>query len=614
MLITLPCMFRLDRGANLQTDGSIEFAVWAPAVKQVSVEDAHSGSEVLLLDAAGGGVHRGVLAPDRAISDYYYRLDRDTKRSDPVSRLLPEGVFGPTRLVDPNSFQWSDDGWRGVPLGELVVYEVHIGTASAAGDFSGLIALLPYLKELGITALELMPVAQFPGRRNWGYDGINAYAVQNTYGGPEGLRKLVDAAHADKISVLLDVVYNHMGPEGNFLADFGPYFTERHHTPWGSAINFDDAECDEVRRYFIDNALYWLSEYHLDGLRLDAVHAIYDFGALHILEELKLHTAALEKETGRRAHIIAESDLNDPRIIRGREKGGYGLDAQWNDDFHHAVVSRIARREGGYFRDYTGPQCIKKALAENFVLAGDYSSYRRRRHGASAADLPPSKFVAFIQNHDQVGNPSQGERLFAAVGLRQHCLATSLLLLSPFVPLIFMGEEYGEDNPFFYFVDHNSEELLRAVREGRRREFQGFEWQGQFADPGAEETFLRSKPHFEKRFEGRHAQLYALYRDLISLRRSSACFSSPERRIEVLDTKPPELLHTRLSSADDKLEMFFNLSDEAVELPAAARNSELLFSSAEYCDDGRSRPQEADAREILQTLSGFAAVCLRERR
>ncbi|MGH7823102.1 MAG: malto-oligosyltrehalose trehalohydrolase, partial [Candidatus Binatia bacterium] len=360
----------------------------------------------------------------------------------------------PSRIVDPGAFRWSDDAWRGVELGGLVFYELHVGTFSGAGSFDGVLERLGDLASLGITAIELMPVAEFPGTRNWGYDGVHPYAPHDAYGGPEGLKRLVDAAHRAGLAVVLDVVYNHLGPEGNYLAEFGPYFTDRYATPWGDAVNFDGADSDEVRRYFLDNALYWVSEFHLDGLRLDAVHAIYDFSARHILEEIADAVHALAACLGRNLHVIAESDLNDPRLVRPREQGGFALDAQWNDDFHHAVHTALTGERIGYYADFAGIDPVAKVLKDRFALDGRYSRFRRRRHGREARDLSPARFVVFTQNHDHVGNRPRGERLASLVPFEKQKLAAALLLISPYLPLVFMGEEYAESRPFLYFVSH----------------------------------------------------------------------------------------------------------------------------------------------------------------
>jgi maltooligosyltrehalose trehalohydrolase len=508
----------LRYGASLREDGSIRFAVWAPRAERVSVQVVRGPRTGEWPLAAEAGVFEGVVAGLGAGADYVYRLATGAgirERPDPASRFQPRGVHGASRIVDPCAFRWTDGRWRAPDAADLVLYEVHVGTFTAAGTFDGAVAELPALRELGVTAIELMPVGEFPGARNWGYDGVHPYAPQSTYGGPEGLRRLVNAAHGIGLAVVLDVVYNHLGPEGNHLAEFGPYFTDRYRTPWGPAVNFDGPDSDQVRRWVVDNAVYWVTEFHVDGLRLDAVHAIFDCGARHILEEI---AAAVHEEAarlGRRAYVIAESDLNDPRLVRAPERGGHGLDAQWSDDFHHAVHVALTGERDGYYADFGGVAPVAKSLRDRFVYDGRHSAHRRRRHGAPAADLPADRFVVFIQNHDQVGNRAQGDRLATLVPPARRRLAAALLLLSPYVPLLFMGEEYGETNPFLYFVSHGDPDLAAAVRDGRRREFARFTWGGDVPDPQAVETFLRSRLD-RTRADGR---LLALYRDCLRLRR-----------------------------------------------------------------------------------------------
>jgi maltooligosyltrehalose trehalohydrolase len=425
-------------------------------------------------------------------------------------------------VVDPAAFRWTDAAWRGIPMADYIIYELHVGTFTVAGTFDAATRELPRLRALGVTAVEIMPVAQFPGGRNWGYDGVYLYAVQNTYGGSEALKRFVNAAHADGIAVVLDVVYNHVGPEGNYLDTFGPYFTDTYRTPWGRAVNYDGAGSDEVRRLVIDNALYWVTEYHVDALRLDAVHGIFDFGALHVLQELTHAVHEQAARLGRTVVVIGESDLNDPKLIRSPEQGGYGLDAQWSDDFHHAVHAALTGERSGYYADFAGPDMIADALREPFVYAGRYAPSRNRRHGAPSTGIPRERFVVAIQNHDQVGNRAAGERLSALVSAEQLKLAAALLILSPYIPLLFMGEEYGETNPFLYFISHGDAQLAEAVRSGRREEFAAFGWADAVPDPQAEATFTNSRLDRAKLDEPRHQGILELYRDLIALRKQSA--------------------------------------------------------------------------------------------
>ena len=508
----------LARGARLVEDG-VRFEVWAPNARSVTVRvEGDAGEHEHSLERDERGVWSGLVHDARAGSDYRFVLDGDKALPDPVSRHQPAGVHGPSRVVDPHAFEWTDDGWTGIPIAEYAIYELHIGTFSEAGTFDGAIRHLPELAELGVTAVEVMPVAQFPGSRNWGYDGVGLYAVQDSYGGPDGLRRFVDAAHAHGLAVVLDVVYNHLGPEGNYLGAYAPYFTERYCTPWGSAVNYDGADSDEVRAFVIDNARHWITEYHVDALRLDAIHGIFDFGACHILRELAEAVRAEGRRLGREVRVIGESDLNDPRVIRSGA-GGWALDAQWSDDFHHAVHAALTGERSGYYADFGDLGDVQKALRDRFVYDGRFSPHRRRRHGAPARDIPGERFVICLQNHDQVGNRATGDRLSTLVSFDQQKLAAALLLLSPYVPMLFMGEEWGESNPFLYFASHGDESLVEAVRDGRREEFKAFGWGDDVPDPFAIETFERSKLDRSKLGQPRHAALRALYRELLQLRR-----------------------------------------------------------------------------------------------
>lgn len=511
----------LTRGATLRRGGGTRFEVWAPRRQTVDVVVKSAGAEsTFRLQPAGGGTFAGEVAQAGPGTDYMYRLDGRTDRPDPVSRHQPHGVHGPSRVVDPMAFDWTDDGWRGVDRSDLIVYELHVGTFAPAGTFDGVSDRLGYLRDMGVTAIELMPVAQFPGTRNWGYDGVHPFAPQNSYGGPAGLKRLVDAAHAAGLAVILDVVYNHLGPEGNYLADFGPYFTDHYHTPWGDAVNFDGPDSDDVRRYFADNACYWVSEFHVDGLRLDAVHAIYDFSARHILGELAAGVHEVAAALDRTVHVIAESDLNDPRLVRPPCRGGYAMDAQWSDDFHHAIHAKLTGEGGGYYRDFGSAGDIAKAFADRFVLDGRYSAYRGRRHGAPAGDVPADRFIVCIQNHDQVGNRAAGERLGRLTSFEARKLAAALCLLSPFIPLLFMGEEWGAEEPFLYFVSHGDADLNRRVGEGRRREFAAFGWEDRVPDPGSAESFNRSRLNWDAARSPEQETLRQLYGDLLRIRRA----------------------------------------------------------------------------------------------
>ena len=508
-------------GANRRPDGSWEFRLWAPRARAVSLRFARgqSGQSALLaMEPLADGYHSAIVETLDPGSEYFYQSERDRDLPDPASRFQPRGVHGPSQLVDLNAFPWTDHGWKGTPLDRTVLYELHVGTYTAEGTFDAVVRHLPELAALGVTTIELMPVAQFPGPRNWGYDGVYLFAPQNTYGGPESLQRLVNAAHHHGLSVALDVVYNHLGPEGNYLGAYGPYFTDRYHTPWGQAINFDGVGSDQVRRFFIENALYWLQDYHFDALRLDAVHGIYDFGARHFLAELKSAVAELSERLGRPLHLIAESDLNDSRILRDPEHGGYAIDAQWSDDFHHSLQTLLTRENPGYYADFQGITPLAATLRDGWYYSGQHSNYRQRRHGNSPRGISPEKFVVCSQNHDQVGNRAAGERLTGRVSFEALKLAAGITLLSPFVPMLFMGEEYGETAPFQYFTSHGDAELVEAVRRGRREEFSAFGWENSVPDPQDEQTFSRSKLDHSLKEKEPHRTLLRFYQQLIRIR------------------------------------------------------------------------------------------------
>jgi maltooligosyltrehalose trehalohydrolase len=575
--------WRLQRGANV-ADRGVRFEVWAPHAARVVVETTEGGRYVEVpLAPVGGGVFAGHAAGLKAGADYRYRLttkERTLHRPDPVSRSQPYGVHGSSRVVDPAAFRWTDQGWLGSELADQVIYEMHVGTFTPRGGFDAVVDLLGALRYLGVTAIEIMPVAEFPGDRNWGYDGVGLYAPESSYGGPEALRRLVDAAHRKGLSVILDVVYNHLGPEGNYLADFGPYFTNRYRTPWGRAVNYDDEGSDQVRRFVLDNARYWVKEFHIDGLRLDAVHAIFDGSARHILEELATAVHDLGARLGRKVLVIAESDQNDPRLVRGRRHGGFGLDGVWSDDFHHAVHAALTGEERGYYVDFRGVSPLAKSLRDRFVYDGAHSAFRNRRHGAPATDVPADRFVVFVQNHDQVGNRPRGDRLASLVPMDRLRLAAALVLLSPYVPLLFMGEEYGETNPFLYFVSHDDPAIVAAVREGRRREF-AMGWEEEVPDPQAPDSFERSRLVRERARRRDRRPLHALYRRLIRMRREERALRPGAGTYDVHGggERSWVALELHADGAADLLAVF-NLGDaQEVVLPIAPRRWDLRLST-----------------------------------
>ena len=562
--------WQLDLGATLLLDGSVRFRVWAPRVREVSVILPRRGGNPVPLTAEANGYFSGIVAGIAEGERYLYLLDGETSRPDPASRFQPEGVHGPSQVVAvaAGGSLRHDNSWTGIPLEDYIIYELHVGTFTAQGTFEAAISRLDYLGDLGITAVELMPVAQFPGERNWGYDGTYPFAPQNSYGGPEGLQRLVAACHQRGLAVILDVVYNHLGPEGNYLHGFGPYFTDRYHTPWGDAVNFDGPESDPVRHYFIANGLYWITEYHIDALRLDAIHGIYDFSARHILQELTEAVHRQGEALGRKVYVIAESDLNDVRVIGSPDSGGYGLDGQWNDDFHHALWTLLTGEQAGYYGDFGRFADLVKSFREGFVLSGSYSAFRKRRHGSSSAEIPPGQLVVFSQNHDQVGNRLRGERSGKHLSLPQQKLAAATVLLSPYLPLLFMGEEYGESAPFPYFVSHGDAELVEAVRRGRLAEFASFAQQGSPPDPQAETTFLSAKVDQEQRHQGDHRALFDFYRELIRLRKE---WTPPARlsreNMQIVACEEEEVLAVIRNAGGGRILCLFNFSEESRVIP-----------------------------------------------
>ncbi len=570
-------------GARYLGDDRCHFRVWAPRVESISLRLPGPPERLLAMNRAPKGYHELVVEDVRPGTTYFYRLNDDRDRPDPASHFQPEGVHQASAVIDPR-FDWTDQGWSGLPMHEYVIYELHVGTFSPEGTFDGAIPYLDDLVELGITAIELMPIAQFPGGRNWGYDGVHPFAAQNTYGGPDGLRRLVDAAHARGLAVVLDVVYNHLGPEGNYLGEFGNYFTDRHHTPWGQALNFDDHDSDEVRRYFVENSLYWIDLFHIDALRLDAVHAIFDFSARPFLQELADAVRLEGERLNRRVYTIAESSLGDPRLLEPKQVGGFGLDSQWCDDLHHALRTELTGDRDGYYADYHGLEDIIKAYQEGFVQDGNWSHYRGRRHGRPARHLHPLQLVVCSQNHDQVGNRLWGERLTELISQEQLKLAAATILLSPYQPMLFMGEEYAEKARFQFFISHGDPDLVEAVRQGRREEFRRFEWKEDPPDPQAEETFLRCRLDHSLKQQDPHRAIWKYYQALIGLRRESGSFAFPDRermRITRHEGVRAFGLHN-WSQSDEFLTLFhFGLESATWTLSLPAGEWESVLDSAD---------------------------------
>ena len=537
-------------GAQL-AGGTCHFRVWAPSRDRLALR--LNGKDITMRRE---GEYFVSEAPAKAGDRYQYVID-DFVVPDPVSRDLPESVHGATEIIDPSAFRWSDTGWKGTPLREYIIYELHVGTFTPEGTFDSAIAKLEYLKELGITVIEVMPVSSFPGSRNWGYDGVSPYSVQRTYGGPDGFKRFIDAAHKRGLAVILDVVYNHLGNEGNYLRLFGPYFTDRHHTPWGEAIDFSQRG---VREYVVQNACHWIREYHLDGLRLDAVQTIYDDSPKHILEEIQENVQALARELRRHVCVIAESDENDSKLIKH-----YGLDGFWSDDFHHAIHAFLTGERNGYYQDFGVPEQIVRALSDGYVFQGEYFDFWGKTRGTSAFDVPIPANIICIQNHDQVGNRAKGERLTQLVrSAAARKAAAALLLLAPHTPLLFMGQEFDETHPFQFFTSYGDTSLKEAVRRGRREEFKDFDF-SDVPDPEDERTFLRSKLDWSKVNETNETLDW--YKQLIVLRREFVTLGERRCEAELRDG----VITLRVPAAAPQIRVDVNFT--GVTLPEVPRGS-----------------------------------------
>ncbi len=548
-------------GASFLGD-AVTFSVWAPRCRAVDV--VIEGRRPAPLVRHAGGVFEGAVARVPEGARYHYRLDGGHLRPDPASRWQPQGVHGPSVLVDAHRFPWTDHGFRGLPLAEMVFYEVHVGAYTAAGTFEGIIGHLTALHELGVTTLQLMPVAEFPGARGWGYDGVHLFAPQSSYGGPRGLRRLVDACHARGLSVFLDVVYNHLGPEGNYLAEYGPYFTERVRTPWGPGMNFDGEGSEGVRRHVVENVRAWVREFHIDGFRLDAVHAIHDGSSSHILAELAAAAREEGARAGRRVHVVAESHDNDRRLVLPLAEGGVGLDAVWSDDLHHALHRRLTGEAVGYYRDFGEARLLPRALTEGFAFQGEPTAFWGRPRGTPSGDLPAERFVVFAQNHDQVGNRPRGERLGALVPPEAAKLAAAITLAAPAVPLLFMGEEYGERAPFQFFTSFLDGALAEAVRRGRAADLTRFGWSDGGPDPGSPETFAASRLNHALALAPNHAALREWYRSWLELRRTHPALGArgKARARAELDASGAVLTLARGAAEGREIRLVANLSAE----------------------------------------------------
>ena len=602
-------------GATILDSGECSFLVWAPRAKQVEVCIA-PGQRTVAMTSLPFGYFCAEVQDVKPGAEYKYRLDGKNERPDPASKFQPQGVHGPSQVVG-SGFDWTDQAWRGIPLSQYVIYELHVGTFTPAGTFDAIIPRLESLRDLGVTAIELMPIAQFPGGRNWGYDGVYPFAVQNSYGGREAFKRLVNACHDARIAVVLDVVYNHLGPEGNYSADFAPYFTSNYKTAWGDALNFEGLESDPVRRYFMDNALQWVDEFHVDALRLDAVHAILDISARPFIKELASAIHKFAERSNRLVYLMPESNRNDSHLVRAPEIGGWDLASVWNDDFHHALHVLLTGEREGYYQDYTGIEDLARSLRQGFVFTGQYSKYRKRRHGNSSVGLQGEHFIVFAQNHDQIGNRCEGERLTRLISYEQLKVAAAVVILSPFLPLIFMGEEYGEPAPFQYFVSHSDSHLIEAVRQGRSEEFDSLDRSPHVPDPQSEETFLRSKLNWNLHNDGRHQTLRDFYRALFRLRREVPALAQLDMETLEVEAMPGALL-LRRSSGSSRIFAIFHFDSGPREIVATVPRGlwHKLIDSADpkWSGPGSFLPEHfsSDGEIRLKAPPGSVALFLHE--
>ncbi|WP_255474291.1 malto-oligosyltrehalose trehalohydrolase [Pontibacter qinzhouensis] len=597
-------------GASYAGNNTCVFTVWAPEKESMTLHLLSPKDRKVKMQRHEVGYFRAEVKDVKPGDRYFFMPDGEQDYPDPASHFQPDGVHGPSEVVDHQSHEWQDTTWRGLPFKDLILYELHVGTFTPEGTFEAIIPRLDNLVDTGINAIELMPVAQCPGNRNWGYDGVYPYAVQHSYGGPNGLKKLVDACHARGIAVFLDVVYNHLGPEGNYFGKFAPYFTDKYSTPWGEAINFDDAWSDGVRDYFSDNPLHWFEHYHIDGLRLDAIHTVFDKKAINFWELTYYKVKLLEQKLGRSLYMTAESDYNSPKVMKSPEVGGFGFQAQWLDDFHHSLYVLLNEEGKKYYEDFGQIEQLAKAYTEGFVHSGEFVKFRKQRHGASSAGMSGDKFITFIQNHDQVGNHVGSLRLSTIIDYERLKLAAAAVMLSPYVPMLFMGEEYAEDTPFNYFVHHSDEELIKAVQEGRKEEFSGFNWDAAPPDPQAEETFTASKLIWEKREKGKHKIMLQWHQELIRLRRTEAalqCFDKNKIRVQTIGQTGFVLLR-QCEKDQEHLLCLFNLSEAPLPytIPATAPTwKKLLDSKLSKWQTGKSKapctlPNQVAANEAVE--------------
>ncbi|MDX9940697.1 MAG: malto-oligosyltrehalose trehalohydrolase [Bacteroidales bacterium] len=585
---------------------------WAPDARSLDLVTV--GNTYFSLEQLSGGWWKGTFPELKPGTRYFLELNGEDRYPDPASLSQPDGVHGASEVIDLNAVRSQKlKGWRGIPLEDLIIYELHVGTFTPLGTFAGVVEKLPYLQELGVNAIELMPVATFPGCRNWGYDGVFPYAVQHSYGGAAGLANLIHACHCLGMAVILDVVYNHIGPEGNVLGAFGPYFTRRYTTPWGRALNYDGKGSAGVRSFFLENALMWLRDFDVDGLRLDAIHTIFDISHKHFLQEMSEAVSQLNASTDRIHFLIGESDLNDPIVFESRENGGFGLDAQWCDDWHHSLHALLTSERKGYYQDFGKLLHLVKAYHNAFVYDGIYSTFRKRIFGKPAIGYPGTRFVVFTQNHDQTGNRAFGERLTRLVDFESLKLAAGALIFSPFVPMLFMGEEYGEDNPFLYFTSHGSERLAALVRAGRKRDYRFSIKQGEPPDPQAEESFRRSKLKWDFSKDTRKNELLAFYKTCISLRKSRPYLFRGERsQMSVRESDSGRAMIVYRNVKGGGLLMVFNFSKGPFkeEVREATGKDLVLLLNSSHRQWGGSL---ADDSSPYEGIEGKAFIALQAR-
>ncbi|PJJ84511.1 malto-oligosyltrehalose trehalohydrolase [Mucilaginibacter auburnensis] len=589
-------VYKRTIGVNFNKDHLARIELWAPFAKEVEVS---FDNKTFALNKADRGYWELTTAKLKPGMRYGFAIDGKAPLPDPASLFQPDSVHGQSAATPLHNFKWTDQSWRNPDLGNYIIYELHTGTFTPEGNFTAIEEKLDYLVELGVIAIEIMPVAQFAGERNWGYDGVFPFAVQNSYGGPDGLQKLVDACHAKGLAVILDVVYNHMGPEGNYLGQYGPYFTEKYNTPWGGAINFDDAWCDGVRKYFIENVLMWFRDFHIDALRMDAVHAIKDFSPKHILQEMKEYVEQLKQVTGREHYLIIECDLNDTRYIKTTAEGGFGMDAQWTDEFHHALRVAAGQKRDGYYADFNGLEDMAKAYADAYVYDGQYSEERHKTFGVKATGLDGKQFVVFSQNHDHIGNRMLGERTSTLLSFEMQKLLVAAVMVSPYLPLLFMGEEYGEPNPFQYFVSHTDPELVEAVRKGRREEFKNFQSEGEAPDPQAIDTFERSKLQWELLKEQHHQVLFSYYKALIHLRKTHAVLKTTTRDTLQTTLKAEQhVLIVKRWTAEQEVVCLLNFSEQRQSVDVSGNWTKIFDSASTQWGGPADAPQVVNSNSI----------------